>query len=90
MKSCTASLRATNLPALLHYEDRNSMAFSLESRVPFLDVHLVEYIASLPLSQKIRGGETKVVLRSAIRGMAPNQCAVAVTRWALSHPRNAG
>ncbi len=64
-------LLATNLPALLHYEDRNSMAFSLESRVPFLDVHLVEYIASLPLSQKIRGGETKVVLRSAIRGMVP-------------------
>jgi len=64
-------LLSTNLPALLHYEDRNSMAFSLESRVPFLDVRLVEYIASLPLSQKIRGGTTKVALRSAIRGKVP-------------------
>ncbi len=64
-------LLKTNLPALLHYEDRNSMAFSLESRVPFLDVRLVEYIASLPLSQKIRRGTTKVVLRSAIRGRVP-------------------
>ena len=35
-------LLSTNLPALLHYEDRNSMAFSLESRVPYLDVRLVE------------------------------------------------
>ena len=69
--SCTARLLSTNLPALLHYEDRNSMAFSLESRVPSLDVRLVEYIASLPLSQKIRGGVTKIALRSAIRGRIP-------------------
>lgn len=64
-------LTSTNLPALLHYEDRNSMAFSIESRVPFLDYRLVEYIAALPLSQKIRGGVTKVVLRNAIRGIVP-------------------
>jgi len=64
-------LFSTNLPALLHYEDRNSMAFSLESRVPYLDVRLVEYAASLPLSQKIRGGCTKVALRAAIRGLVP-------------------
>jgi len=64
-------LLATNLPALLHYEDRNAMGFSLESRVPYLDVRLVEYIASLPLSQKIRGGCTKVALRAAIKGLVP-------------------
>jgi len=64
-------LFSTNLPALLHYEDRNSMAFSLESRVPYLDVRLVEYLASLPLSQKIRGGCTKVALRAAIKGLVP-------------------
>jgi asparagine synthase (glutamine-hydrolysing) len=64
-------LMSTNLPALLHYEDRNSMAFSIESRVPFLDVRLVEYIASLPLDQKIRGGVTKFALRNAIRGIVP-------------------
>jgi asparagine synthase (glutamine-hydrolysing) len=64
-------LLSTNLPALLHYEDRNAMAFSLESRVPYLDVRLVEYIASLPLSQKIRKGSTKVALRAAIKGLVP-------------------
>ena len=65
-------LTATNLPALLHYEDRNSMAFSIESRVPYLDVRLVEYIAALPLSQKIRNGVTKVSLRRAIKGIVPD------------------
>jgi len=64
-------LLSTNLPALLHYEDRNAMGFSLESRVPYLDVRLVEYIASLPLSQKIRGGCTKIALRAAIKGLVP-------------------
>jgi asparagine synthase (glutamine-hydrolysing) len=62
---------ATNLPALLHYEDRNSMHFSIEARVPFLDYRVVEYLASLPLDQKLRRGVTKRVLRRAIRGIVP-------------------
>jgi asparagine synthase (glutamine-hydrolysing) len=66
-------LISTNLPALLHYEDRNSMAFSIESRVPYLDVRLVEYIASLPLDRKIRRGITKYLLRKAIRGLVPER-----------------
>jgi asparagine synthase (glutamine-hydrolysing) len=64
-------LGSTNLPALLHYEDRNSMAFSIESRVPYLDVRLVEFIASLPLDQKIRNGVTKIALRNAVKGILP-------------------
>jgi asparagine synthase (glutamine-hydrolysing) len=64
-------LVGTNLPALLHYEDRNSMAFSIESRVPFLDFRFVEYVASLPLDQKIRNGVTKIALRTAIKGIVP-------------------
>lgn len=66
-------LTSSNLQALLHYEDRNSMAFSIESRVPFLDVRLVEYIASLPLNQKIRNGITKFSLRKAIKNIVPEQ-----------------
>jgi asparagine synthase (glutamine-hydrolysing) len=64
-------LMSTNLPALLHYEDRNSMAFSIEARVPYLDFRFVEYVASLPLDQKIHNGVTKVLLRAAIRGLVP-------------------
>ncbi len=63
----------SNLQALLHYEDRNSMAFSIESRVPFLDYRFAEYTASLPLNQKIRCGVTKYVLRNAIRGIVPEK-----------------
>ncbi len=61
----------TNLPALLHYEDRNAMRFGIEARVPYLDYRVVEYIASLPLDQKLRRGVTKRVLRRAIRGLVP-------------------
>jgi asparagine synthase (glutamine-hydrolysing) len=64
-------LCSTNLPALLHYEDRNAMAFSIESRVPYLDVRFVEYVASLPPDQKIRNGVTKIALRNAVKGIIP-------------------
>ncbi|HSP65131.1 MAG TPA: asparagine synthase (glutamine-hydrolyzing), partial [Candidatus Deferrimicrobium sp.] len=43
-------------PNLLRYEDKNSMAFSIEARVPFLDHELVEFIFKLPIDQKIDGG----------------------------------
>ncbi|NQT48187.1 MAG: asparagine synthase (glutamine-hydrolyzing), partial [Chloroflexi bacterium] len=62
-----------NLPALLHYEDRNSMAFSIEARVPFLDYRLVEYLFSLPADQKVREGFTKVILREAMKGILPEE-----------------
>jgi len=66
-------LMSTNLPSLLHYEDRLSMAFSIEARVPYLDYRLVEYIASLPQNTKIRHGITKYLLRKAIRGIVPEE-----------------
>jgi asparagine synthase (glutamine-hydrolysing) len=61
----------TSLPTLLHYEDRNSMAFSIESRVPFLDHRLVEYGFALPLADKINKGETKFILRHSLKGILP-------------------
>jgi len=51
---------------LLRYEDRNSMAFSVESRVPFLDHRLVDFVRGLPNNQKINGGWTKYVLRKML------------------------
>lgn len=62
-----------NLPPLLRYEDRNSMAFSVESRVPFLDHRLVEFVFSLPSQLKIRDGLTKRVMRDAISGVIPEK-----------------
>ncbi len=65
--------RYTTLPGLLHYEDRNSMAFSIETRLPFLDYRLVEYLFSLPSDQKITWGTTKVVLRNAMKDILPEE-----------------
>ena len=61
------------LPSLLRYEDRNSMAFSIESRTPFLDYSLVEFVYSLPDDQKIRNGQTKWVMRQALKGILPEK-----------------
>ena len=57
-----------HLPALLHYEDRNSMAHSIETRLPFLDYRVVELGLGLPNEAKVDAGWTKVALR---RGVAP-------------------
>jgi asparagine synthase (glutamine-hydrolysing) len=64
-------LTRRGLPELLRYEDRNSMAHSLEARVPFLDHRLVELAFSLPPDELIRGGETKSVLRRALGDLLP-------------------
>ncbi|PPJ63022.1 asparagine synthase (glutamine-hydrolyzing) [Cuspidothrix issatschenkoi] len=65
-------LTNTSLPMLLHWEDRNSMAHSIEARVPFLDYRIVEFVYGLDDSLKIKNGETKTVLRSAMTGIIPN------------------
>jgi asparagine synthase (glutamine-hydrolysing) len=61
----------SSLPTLLQFEDRNSMAFSIESRVPFLDHRLVEFAFRLPDSEKLRNGETKRLLRKSLEGILP-------------------
>ncbi|HZJ34400.1 MAG TPA: asparagine synthase-related protein, partial [Candidatus Angelobacter sp.] len=58
-------------PNLLRYEDKNSMAFGLESRVPFLDSELVEFVFNLPIDQKIKKGWTRYVYRNALKGHMP-------------------
>ena len=60
-----------SLPALLRYEDKNSSAFSLESRVPFLDPNLVEFIFSLPTDLIIKDGVNKYILRQAMKNLLP-------------------
>ncbi len=68
-------LFTTSLPTLLHYEDRNSMAFSIESRVPFLDHRLVEYAFSLQDEDKIYKGQTKYILRKSLSHLLPEKIA---------------
>ncbi|MBX7151260.1 asparagine synthase (glutamine-hydrolyzing) [bacterium] len=61
------------LRSLLMFEDKNSMAFSIEARVPFLDYRLVQFVFSLPDHQKIHtGGARKYVLRNAMQGIVPD------------------
>lgn len=63
-----------DLPGLLRYEDCNSMAFSIESRVPFLTPKLVDLALSLPEHYLIsNSGESKSVFRAAMRGIVPDQ-----------------
>jgi asparagine synthase (glutamine-hydrolysing) len=66
-----ANLLRTSLPALLRYEDRNSMAFSVEARTPYLDYRLVERALTLPAHDLIRDGWTKALLREAMAGVIP-------------------
>jgi asparagine synthase (glutamine-hydrolysing) len=60
-----ADIEKYSVPALTHYEDRNSMAHSLEVRHPFLDHRLVEFLINLSPQLKIQNGWTKHVLRQA-------------------------
>jgi asparagine synthase (glutamine-hydrolysing) len=60
-----------SLPPLLRYEDRASMAHSLEARLPFLDQELVEWILSLPARAIINRGWNRAVLRRALIGVLP-------------------
>ena len=61
----------TLLPALLHVEDRVSMAHGLESRVPFLDHPLVELVATIPANIKFNNGRMKHVLKEAMKSLLP-------------------
>ena len=59
------------LPSLLRYEDRNSMAFSIETRLPFLDYRLAEFVFSLPDEQRLDGVTSKAILRRGLRDRLP-------------------
>jgi asparagine synthase (glutamine-hydrolysing) len=63
----------TLLPALLHVEDRTSMAVSLESRVPLLDHRIVELVASMPPKIKYKGGRSKHIFRKVVEHIVPRE-----------------
>jgi len=72
-EALSAAFLSTSLPALLRYEDRNSMRYSIESRVPFLDRDFVELVFRLPRAYIIGAdATTKLVFREAMRGIVPD------------------
>jgi asparagine synthase (glutamine-hydrolysing) len=73
----------THLVELLMKQDQMSMAASVESRVPFLDHELVEFVIGLPARSKVRGWQTKVVLREALRDIIPAEI---LTRKKMGFP----
>jgi len=68
-----------SLPCLLRYEDKNSMAHSIESRVPYLDQELVEWILRQPSDAIIRHGWSRWLLRQGLKGIIPER--IRLRRW---------
>lgn len=77
-----------SLQSLLRHEDRNSMAFSVESRLPFLDYRLVEYVFRLPIAAKIGAGWTKRVMREAMKGRLPEEIRLRRDKMGYPTPLN--
>lgn len=68
-----SQLTASSLQMLLRFEDRSSMAHSVEARVPFLDYRLVERVLGMPGHFKIADGWTKRLLRDGLRYVLPDK-----------------
>jgi asparagine synthase (glutamine-hydrolysing) len=74
-----SDLQTFSLPSLLRYEDRNSMAFSMESRLPFLDQELVDWVLGLPSEALVDRGWSRAILREGLRGVLTEK--VRTRRW---------
>ena len=77
------------LPQLLRMEDRSSMAFSIEARVPLLDHRLVEYGIALPDRLKVQNGWSKFAVRQAMRGLMPDSVRLRKTKLGFAAPDRA-
>lgn len=76
----------TLLPALLHVEDRMSMAHGIESRVPLLDHALVEFAATIPADVKFRHGTMKHVLKAALGHVLPDVITARKDKMGFPYP----
>ena len=76
------------LSELLRYEDKNSMAHSIETRLPYLDYRLVEYAFSLAPPLKIADGVTKRVMREAMTGLLPEPVRTRTDKMAFITPED--
>ncbi|MDR2586638.1 MAG: asparagine synthase (glutamine-hydrolyzing) [Coriobacteriales bacterium] len=71
-KRLLQDLFENSIPSLLRYEDKNTMHFSIEGRVPFLDKDLLRYLFSLDNTAIIKGGWNKRILRDSMKGKLPD------------------
>ena len=76
------------LNELLRYADRNSMANSIEVRLPFLDHHLVEYVFSLPMTHVYSQGKTKFILRESMKNVLPESVFNRTDKIGFAPPQN--
>ncbi|HET8924044.1 MAG TPA: asparagine synthase (glutamine-hydrolyzing) [Candidatus Acidoferrum sp.] len=79
-------LTYSSIPLLLRHEERNSMAHSVESRLPFLDYQLVEFAVRCPPSIKLRDGWSKWILRNAMKGTLPEKVRLRKTKLGFDAP----
>src|SRR6266568_1534042 len=79
-------LMVDTLPQLLRMEDRSSMAFSLEARVPLLDHPLVEYGVGLPDHLKVRNGWSKYAIRQVMQGTMPDTVRLRTSKLGFAAP----
>ncbi|RMD77262.1 asparagine synthase (glutamine-hydrolyzing) [Candidatus Dojkabacteria bacterium] len=79
-------VNSTTTQCLLRYEDKNSMANSLESRVPFYDHEMVEFIFNLPIDQKIKNGWNRYVYRNALKGLMPEKNRLRRSKIGFTNP----
>ena len=80
------SVRRRPLPLLLRTEDRNSMAHSVEARLPFLDYRLVTLMFKLPSRLKMNGPWNKYILRQAMTGVIPESVRTRVDKMGFPVP----
>lgn len=79
-------VNSTTTQCLLRYEDKNSMAHSLESRVPFYDHVMAEYVFNLPIDQKIKKGWNRYVYRNAMKGLMPEKNRLRRSKIGFTNP----
>ncbi len=81
-------IKRLSVPMLVHYEDRMSMAWSREIRVPFLDYRLIETLVPLATDMKIKDGWTKYVFRKAMEDFLPAKIAWRKDKQGFVNPQS--
>jgi asparagine synthase (glutamine-hydrolysing) len=80
-------VRRYSVPALCHYEDRMSMAWSREIRLPFLDTRLIDLLVRAPDDYKLQRGWTKYALRKAMQSLLPPEICWRKDKQGFSNPQ---